>query len=221
MKREKFQRYFTLVIFGTLAWMCLVFLTLDTYDTIKYHHKVFQRSQDTSTIVNYPMPVENAVGTQEIIPIAKPAKEKPIHSSPAWLISDKFTKKLENMAEFIESNCPKDPDIAPYYRQAYRLRVALIKQSRIAHKMRKSLWGDLLADSLGLGQDSAFVYSKGLAIKANRRYYFFHNATIEHFPDWRKSEKVVAKLGDDGFWYPTMAADTSKIVPLTYWGKIN
>lgn len=169
------------------------------------------------------IPVEAAADislTEEKIEEEAPRKiiSEPIHSNLAWLMAEEIANNNSSAMKLLKETAPADTTIAKYRKQAYDLRVKMIKLSRERYLNPQSAWGDFVTDTLGIEPNSVLMFTKGIAIKVKRRFQFFHKAAIER--NLVKS-KIAVMRGKDGYWYPAIEDEQNRNIPLTYWGEIN
>lgn len=217
---KEINYYLSLVVFSVLAFVGIELLILEIYHIFKRPVTVVQNDE-----------VKDVVSVSEnIIEAIAPAKPKAskapkaemIHSSEAWLLSEKIADNDSSALLFLKETAPEDKTLARYREEAYEARVAIIRESRYRYYRPQSAWGKLVSDTLGSVPYSVLLFSKGIVIHAEGRYHFFHKAAIErNLKDLLKNSKIDVLQGNDGYWYPAVTNNNGQSIPITYWGEIN
>ncbi len=218
---KKFSKYLPMAVFGLVAYICVISLSAQIYAYFTY-----EPLKEETKISAPAIPLEEvAITGPAVKTVDSPAIENATpaytHSSSSWLLCEERAKGSLEAEEFFKHTAPEDPELAKYRRQAADARIKMIRDAAERYFRPQGAWGERLTDTLGIEPNSVILFSKGLVLYKENRYFFFHKAALEiGIEQLEANEKIAIRKGCDGNWYPAVERN-DMYIPLTYWGELN
>lgn len=218
---KQFQKYFSITVFGLITYLCVIYLSAQIYAYFTDKPLTEEVKITTPLIPLEEIAITGPEVKNGVNLVAESAVLGYSHSNLGWLLCEEMAKGSKAAEEIFKNSAPLDKELAKYREETAKIRIKMIKEASNRYFRPQGAWGERLTDTLGVVPNSVILFSKGLVLYKEKRYYFFHKAALEiSIKDLVSNEKIAIRKGTDGNWYPAVKRDGMNI-PLTYWGELN